>query len=512
MTSSPSDPISTGSPAASASVPPPGCPAHGAGPGGVARLYGPESSADPLGLYERLRTEHGTVAPVLLEGDVPAWLVLGYHEILHVARNPRRFSRDGRNWRDWQEGNISRTSPVAPVLAWGPDATHQDGDVHKRLRGAVHQSLERFDRRGIRRHVTRYANGLIDGFAPTGRAELLGQYAQHVPMLVLTHLFGLPEENGPRLVEASRQLLRGTEKAIAADGLIQETLRGLVEEKHGTPGADLASWLISHPAGLDDEEVCHHLRLVLIAAHETTTNLIMNTLRVVLTHPRFRGSLNGGQMTLPAAVEQVLWDDPPIGVCPGGFATYDMELGGKTVRKGDVLLLGLAAGNVDPAVRPAPGAQMHGNRSHLAFTSGPHECPGQDIGRTISGSAIETLLSRLPDIRLTVEADDLMWSASTWSRRLEALPVAFTPQSAAPPDPPAPTPRSCSTRALPAGPAGKRGAPADAPDAPDATAGARTAETAGAGGQAVSAAVRPGAATWWSAAWRRLRGRRGGEG
>ncbi|WP_199742535.1 cytochrome P450, partial [Streptomyces triticirhizae] len=438
---------------ASLGTPPPGCPAHaGTGPEGVQRLYGSAASADPMGLYERLRTEHGPVAPVLLEGDVPAWLVLGYNEILQVTRNPRRFRRDGRAWSPWQRGEIGADSPIAPVLRWGPDCTHQDGGTHQRLRGAVNESLERFDRRGLRRYVQLYGHQLIDQFATEGRAEILGQYAQQLPMLVLSVVLGLPEEEGPRLVEASRQLLIGTEKAVAADRYIQRTLTELVATKHATPGHDLASWLIAHPADLSDEEVLHHLRLVLVAANETTTNLIVNTLRVVFTHPRFRGSLHGGRMTLPAAVEQVLWDEPPISVCPGGFASDDVELGGQNIRKGDILLLGLAAANADPAIRPAPGAPMHGNRSHLSFTSGPHECPGQDIGRAITVTGIEVLLSRLPDLRLTLEPDELSWSASTWSRHLVALPVEFTPRARAeriPLVPPAPGRRSAPGRQRP---------------------------------------------------------------
>lgn len=442
--------------------PPPGCPAHAGGapvgrgygvgpygPGGVVRLYGPEASADPVGLYERLRTDHGPVAPVLLEGDVPAWLVLGYHEILEVCRNPRRYSRDGRNWRDWQNGVVGAHDAIAPVLAWGPDATHQDGSVHHRLRGAVNESLERFDRRAIRRLVARYSNHLINEFVDAGEAELLAQYAQQVPMRVMGRLAGLEEEDGPPMTEAARQLLIGTEKAVTADQFIQRRLRELVAAKHDAPGSDLASWLIEHPAGLSDEEVLHHLRLVLVSANETTTNLIVNTLRVVFTHPRFRGSLHGGRMTLPAAVEQVLWDEPPIAVCPGGFAMFDMELGGQHIKKGDAMLLGLAAGNVDPVVRPSPGAMMYGNRSHLSFTSGAHECPGADIGRAITGSAIEALLYRLPDIHLTIEADELSWSASTWSRHLERLPVRFTPRDA--PNPIAPirfTPEELGHRAV----------------------------------------------------------------
>ncbi|MGK5450094.1 hypothetical protein [Streptomyces radiopugnans] len=182
-----------GAPAAGA-VPPPGCPAHAAD---ATPLYGPEASADPLGLYERMRAEHGAIAPVLLEGGVPAWLLLGYDETLQIARNPRRFARDPRLWRDWREGRIPGDSPLAPVLAWRPDCISQDGPEHRRLRGAVKDSLERFDRRAVRRAVHRRAHQLADAFAAAGQAELVGQFALSLPMMVLTDLYGLPEEEGP---------------------------------------------------------------------------------------------------------------------------------------------------------------------------------------------------------------------------------------------------------------------------------------------------------------------------
>ncbi|WP_336621620.1 cytochrome P450 [Streptomyces sp. DH37] len=420
---------------AGGAAPPPGCPAHGAGappPGrtGATPLYGPEASADPMGLYERLRAEHGAIAPVLLEGGVPAWLLLGYDEILQVARNPRRFARDTRLWRDREEGRIPDDSPLAPVLGWRPDCISQDGHEHQRLRGAVKDSLERFDRRAIRRAVHRRAHQLVDDFAGAGQAELVGQFALPLPMMVLTDLYGLPEEEGARLVEASRQLVKGTEKALEADRHIHEILGRLVADKHLAPGPNLASWLIAHEARLSDDEVLQHLRLVLVLAHETTTNLMVNTLRMVLTDPRFRGTLNGGQMTLPAAVEQVLWDEPPLTVLPGRFPRYDMEIAGREVRKGDLLLLGLAAGNADPATGRTAGQDMHGNRSHLSFNSGPHECPGQDIGRAVTGSGIDTLLGRLPDLGLAVPEEELTWTSSSWSRHLDALPVRFTPRHA----------------------------------------------------------------------------------
>ncbi|WP_183091282.1 cytochrome P450 [Streptomyces radicis] len=425
----------------------PTCPVARPGPGGVQRLDGRAVAAEPAALFERLRAEHGPVVPVLLEGDEPAWLVVGYHEVLHVARNPRRFSRDGRLWTAWREGRVGPQAPLAPVLAWGPDCAHQDGAEHQRLRAAVNESLGRFDRRGLRRLVRRHADRLIDDFAGEGHAELLSRYARRLPMLTLTEVLGLPPDEGPGLVEAGRRLLLGAEDAVANDRHIHRVLRATVERKHAAPGHDLASWLIAHPADLTDDEVVHQLRLVLVAANESTTNLVVNTLRVVLAHPPLRGSLFGGRITLAAAVEQVLWDEPPISVCPGGFATQDLELGGQRVHAGDVLLLGLAAANADPRIRPSPRASTHGNRSHLAFAGGPHECPGQDIGRAVAVTAIDALLGRLPDVRLAVEPEELTWSASTWARHLDALPVAFTarrpaPRAPAPAPPVPPAPRA----------------------------------------------------------------------
>jgi hypothetical protein len=91
-------------------------------------------------------------------------------------------------------------------------------------------------------------------------------------------------------------------------------------------------------------------------------------------------------------------------------------------------MFGLAAGNLDPQIRPDPTASLYGNRSHLAFSSGPHECPGQDIGRAIADTGIDTLLARLPDLHLAVEEHDLRSKPSFMARHLVELPVQFTPR------------------------------------------------------------------------------------
>ncbi|MFE5804685.1 MULTISPECIES: cytochrome P450 [unclassified Streptomyces] len=430
-------------------APPPGCPAHAAtGAGGVTRLHGTAAETDPMGLYEKLRAEHGPVAPVLLEGDVRAWLVLGYLENRDVATRSTQFSRDPRTWHGWRSGEIDpETSPLVPMIGWRPDCVCADGEEHQRLRGAVTAGLNQFDQRGIRRHITRFAHQLIDEFSEKGRTELVGEFAEPLPMLVLTNLLGMRDEDAPKLVHAARDLFKATETSLASNAYVLETLKQLVATKRVLPGQDIASVLMAHPAGLSDEEVQHHLRLILLAGYETTANLMANVLRMSVTDPRFRGSLAGGQMTLPEAVEQVLWDEPPLMVCPGRWATGDTTLGGQEIKAGDMLLLGLAAGNVDQAVRQDPTTRVHHNRAHLSFSAGAHECPGQDIGRVIADTGIDILLTRLPDISLAVPESDLTWRSSTWARHLTALPVKFAARPrearelrATPlPAPPAPT-------------------------------------------------------------------------
>ncbi|WP_431774183.1 cytochrome P450 [Streptomyces cucumeris] len=422
-----------GSGAGHPAAPPAACPAHALmSEGATTDLFGPENARDPMALYERLRAEHGPVAPVRLDGDVPAWLLLGYRENLEVTRTPSRFSRDSRHWYAWKEGTLPPDSPLLPVVGWQPMCTFADGEEHERLRAALTGSMGRFDRRGIRRHITRLTHQLVNEFCADGEADLVAGFAQQLPMLVLTHLLGMPDEYGPRLVAATRDLMQGTDTALRSDAYVTEAIQSLVDRRRAAPAEDLASWLLAHPSELTEEEVVQHLRLVLLTGNETTTNLMANTLRMVLTDPRFRASLAGGHMTLPDAIEHVLWNEPPLTVIPGRWATGDTELGGQQIRAGDMLLLGLAAGNVDPAIRPDIGAPMYGNRSHLSFSGGPHECPGQDIGRAITDTAIDTLLLRLPDLRLAVPESELSWHATWISRRLEALPAEFAPRRARP--------------------------------------------------------------------------------
>ncbi|MFF7371625.1 cytochrome P450 [Streptomyces tricolor] len=409
------------------SGPPPGCPAHGLGPGGPRRLYGPE--AEHLSeLYERLREEHGPVAPVLLHDDVPMWVVLGHAENLQLVRHASQFTRDSRIWTPLRDGRVKPDHPLMPHIAWQPICSHAEGEEHKRLRGAVTAAMETIDHRSVRRHIGRYTQILVNSFCERGRADLVSQFAEHLPMAVMCEILGMSEEYNDRMVQAARDALKGTETAIQSHTYVMEALSRLTTRRRARPEDDFTSHLITHPAGLSDDEVREHLRVVLFAAYEATANLLANALRMVLTEPGFRAQLNGGQMTVPEAIEQSLWDEPPFSTVFAYYAKQDTELGGRQIRKGDGLLFAPAPGNVDPRVRPDLSASMQGNRAHLAFGGGPHECPGQDIGRAIADVGVDALLTRLSDIQLDCAEEDLRWRSSIASRHLVALPVRFEPK------------------------------------------------------------------------------------
>ncbi|WP_327122703.1 cytochrome P450 [Streptomyces sp. NBC_01727] len=410
---------------------PRGCPVAHGGADDLTRLYGPDAALDPHSIYGRLRKEHGALAPVLLEGDIPAWLVLGYRENRRVLDNPRQFSRDSRIWRDWKEGRVEATSPLIQMLGWRPDCVSQDGEPHRRLRGAVTDNLQSIAGRGIRRHVTHFANKQIDAFADEGSADLVGDYAEYLPMLVLTRLFGLPAAEGHNLAVSCAQVIKGGEGALAHNDRIMEILGELAERKRSEPGSDFTTGLLGHEAGLDDDEILSHLRLVLITAHTTTSNLLARVLQLILTDTSRLAGLVSGQLNITTVVEEVMWNTPPLAVLPGRFATADLELAGHHIKEGDLLVLGLTAGNLDPEIRPDTGVSIQGNQSHLAFSGGAHECPGQNIGQAIIETAVDVLVHRLPGLRLAVPADDLTSTASTWEARLDSLPVEFVAQTAA---------------------------------------------------------------------------------
>lgn len=409
-----------------ASGPPAHCPVTGvAAP--VTALYGPDLDGDALpALYERLRGDHGPVAPVAIAPGVDAWLVIGHRELLQLTRDEQDFSHDPRRWSLLREGRVPADSPILPMVGWRPALLFADGQQHRRMRAAVSAALAGINGHELRRSVRAEAEQVIVSFAERSEADLVADYARKLPMRVITALLGVDEQTGRHLVEAVAGTVAATADSADASKRMGAILLQLIEEKRRRRGNDITSALLHHPARLTDEEVLHNLVVMFVAGNQTTVNWIATTLRILLCDPQFRSSLTGGHLSVDDALDLVLWRFPPTQNFPARYATRDMTFGGQSIRTGDMLILGLAGANADPQILPDDGVPVVGNRSHLAFGAGPHICPAQDPARLITRTAVDTIRHRLPDLELAIPQSELEWIKSPWSRGLAALPVRFT--------------------------------------------------------------------------------------
>jgi cytochrome P450 len=375
-----------------------------------------------------LRRQYGPVAPVEIAPGVRVWLVLGYREALEVLRRPEVFSRDTREWADWVSGRVPADSAVRPILGWRPSALYADGDRHRRLREPVTASLDRVEPTLLRSHVEKVADGLIDGFAGQGRADLVVQYAVRLPLLVVSRLLGCPDEVvGRRVVDGLIGAISAApQRAQHASAELTACLGELVALKREHPGADVTSWLISYAGEeLGDEELVHQLVMMAGAACAPATALIASTTLTMLTDDRFAGSLFGGSLTVQDALEEMLWRDPPMANYSPLVARVPQVVGGAEVAAGELLLVSYTAANNDPV---AAGGARWGNRGHLGWGAGAHRCPVRQAGQLIVTTAVEGLLERLPDARLDVPPDRLGWQPGPFYRCLASLPVTFTPE------------------------------------------------------------------------------------
>ncbi|MEU9400969.1 cytochrome P450 [Streptomyces sp. NPDC048242] len=391
-------------------------------------LGGPRFQTEPAQLYREMRRDHGSVVPVLLDGDLPAWLVLGYRELHQVTGDPVLFSRDSELWNQWE--NVPDDWPLLPMIGHRqPSILYTVGERHRQRAAMVSNALESVDPFELRGQAERFADELIDSLCASGEADLVGQYAGLLPVRVLAHLYGFPDEEGPGLVTALNDMIDGRERALAGQAHLASSMARLVAERAKEPADDVVSRMLADDSGFTEEELVQDLMVMMAAGHQPTADWIGNSLRLMLTDERFAASLFGGRNSVAEAMNEVLWEDTPTQNVAGRWAARDTHLGGRRIRAGDLLLLGLQGANSDPQVRTDASALTGGNNAHFSFGHGEHRCPfpAQEIAEVIARTGIEVVLDRLPDIDLAVPAGSLSRRPSPWLRGLTKLPVRFTP-------------------------------------------------------------------------------------
>jgi cytochrome P450 len=381
--------------------------------------------ADPHAAYTALREQWGYVAPVELEPGVPAWLVLGYHELIQVSRNDRAFSKSPHNW-NLVEVLEKPGSTLAGIMGPREHAYHADGDKHRRLRAPLDDGLESLDEHKISRATRAICRELIAKFADRGEADLLAEYAAHVPMLAVADWFGIGIDEGQRLMPVMFQALSASPEAPAAFDYVIKFLTDHMGSRRENPTDDLTTVFLNHPNHHDDGEVMIAILLALMAGYGASVAWIAQVLRVMLTDARFGNRVRGGRLGLDDALDEVLWRIPPFANTPGFFALTDIEIGGRLIRKGDAVVVSHVAANMDPRVHSDDPWLAIGNRAHLSWGTGPHSCPASQASRIITRVAVETVLTRLHDLRLAVPVDELDMMPSIWTMCPAGLPVNFT--------------------------------------------------------------------------------------
>lgn len=394
---------------------------------GLTPLMATTSAQDPQAVYRDLQDRWGTIAPVELEPGIHAWLVMGHQEICQVVRNEQLFARDPNHWRLFAEGVVAPDSGLGPMMFPRDNAYFADGDKHRRLRAPLDDGLESLDEHRMSRFIRATCADLIRDLQPQGKADLVSDYAAVVPMLTVAGFFGIGREQGHELRAALIALFSSAEDSMPAAHNLERILSATMNARRNMPTDDLTTAFLRHPNLRNDFEIQQSMVLMISAGYETTTTWIAQTLRLMLTDPRFAGRLRGGRLGIDDALDEVLWRDPPMSNMPARYALVDCELAGMPIERGDALILGLSAANNDSRVHTDDPWLEIGNRAHLAWSAGPHACPAQRPGRMITRIAVDTALHRLHDVQLAIPADEVMLLPSPWTRCPASLPVRFTP-------------------------------------------------------------------------------------
>ncbi|WP_280341301.1 cytochrome P450 [Nocardia neocaledoniensis] len=389
-------------------------------------MYAPEFAADPQAAYREMRQRFGALVPVELSPGIRATLVIGYHTAVRILNDPEHFPADPRMW----QRNIPQDCPVLPMLQFRPAALRTTGAEHTRYRQANVAAIAGVDLYAMHSTVERFAIPLINSFCATGSADLLSQYAFPLVFQALNAMLGCTPQIGQRVATGMAQIFEGND-AEAGNELLATALADLVTLRQREPGDDVATRLLTHPAALTDEELVHQLLVLYGAGIEPMLNLVVNTLRLMLTDPRFAGDVLGGSKSTRDALDEVLFTDPPLANFCMTYPRQPILVDDTWLPAHEPVVISMSACNNDPAIA---GRDVVDNRAHLAWSAGPHGCPAKSVAYLIVQDAIDQLLDALPEMRLAVDAEELVWRPGPFHRSLAALPVEF------PKTPPLPMP------------------------------------------------------------------------
>lgn len=384
----------------------------------------------PPGEYERLRSRAPVSRVRLRDGD-PVWWVSGYQEGRAVLADPR-FSSDRR-----REGfplfNLDRAM-LRRIRAQAPLLIGMDGAEHSAARRPLIGEFTVKRMAALRPRVQEIVDRFVDEMlaAPERPVDLVRALSLPVPSLVICELLGAPYEDHDFFQERTSRAVRRSSSSLERQQALAE-LRGYIDElvsrKESEPGDDLLGRQIARRregGDLDHDELVGIAFLLLTAGHETTANMISLGVLALLEHPEQLALVRGGGRT-PEAVEELLRYFTIAELVMSRVAVEDVRIGGADIRAGDGVLVSTLSADRDPAVFEDPHRLdvERGERHHLAFGFGPHQCLGQNLARMELQVVFDTLFRRVPELRLAVPVEELPVKSDSVVFGVHELPVTW---------------------------------------------------------------------------------------
>jgi cytochrome P450 len=378
---------------------------------------------DPVPELGQRRAEE-PVSRMKLPFGIRAWLVTGYDETRAVLAAGSSFSNDFTNL----VGTVGITAEQNPG---GLGFT--DPPDHTRLRKLLTPEFTGHRLRRLGPRIEAMVAGQLDEMAETaaagGSVDLVQGFALPIPSLTICELLGVPYSDRAefqRLSTTRFDLLGGVTGSLGAISESMEYLLKVVEKQREEPGDGLLGRLVrEHGDDLSDHELAGLADGLLTGGLETTASMLALGTIVLLQHPESRDAIRDRDDAIDPFVEELLRYLTVVQVAFPRFARERVQIGGRTIEEGDIVLCSLSAADRDGGANgelerfdPArPG------RPHLAFGHGLHRCIGAELARMELRAAYPALIRRFPDIALGTDPSALPFRKLSFVFGVDALPV-----------------------------------------------------------------------------------------
>ena len=391
-----------------------------------AQVLDPASRANPYPLYARLRQ-----TPVSVQED-GTYVVGTYQEISLLLHDPRISS-------DERKSAHPARAVAATAEATTPPFIFTDPPEHTWLRRLVEHQFNPQRIGGMQEPIEQAVNALLDARKQQNQLDLVQDFAYPLPVTIICRLLGVPPEDEPRFRVWSSALVHAldpkeslseaeVQQAVQSRTQMREYMKQLSATRRAHPQDDLFSALVAgdDPDGrLSEPDLLATMELLLIAGHETTVNLITNSMLALLRHPEAFDRLRRNPALVIPTVEEVLRYDPPVQFSPTRTTLTEVPIAGVTIPQGARVVLLFAAGSRDPArfVDPDRFWPERDDNEHLGFGGGDHYCIGAPLARREGVMALKALTRRLQAPRLVTDPPPYRKNAAL--RGPEHLQVAF---------------------------------------------------------------------------------------